>query len=38
MSKIYAHIHSLENFAGLYRRAVARARTPAKAKKKAKRK
>lgn len=38
MGKIYAHIHSLENFARLYRRAVARARTPAKVKKKAKRK
>jgi hypothetical protein len=36
MGKIYAHIHSLENFARLYQRAVARARTPAKPKKKAK--
>ena len=30
MGKIYAHIHSLENFARLYTRAVARARAPAK--------
>ena len=30
MGKIYAHIHSLENFARLYARAVARARAPAK--------
>jgi len=29
MGKIYAHIHSLENFARLYSRAVARARAPA---------
>ncbi len=29
MGKIYAHIHSLENFARLYHRAVARARAPA---------
>ena len=35
MGKIYAHIHSLENFARLYRRAVERARAP---KKKTKRK
>jgi hypothetical protein len=28
MGKIYAHIHSLENFARLYARAVARARAP----------
>ncbi len=32
MGKIYAHIHSLENFARLYHRAVARARAPAKLK------
>jgi hypothetical protein len=32
MGKIYAHIHSLENFARLYQRAVARARAPAKRK------
>ena len=30
MGKIYAHIHSLENFARLYRRAVACARAPVK--------
>lgn len=29
MGKIYAHIHSLENFTRLYRRAVARAQAPA---------
>ena len=32
MGKIYAHIHSLENFARLYQRAVARVRAPANAK------
>jgi hypothetical protein len=32
MGKIYAHIHSLENFGRLYSRAVARARAPAKPK------
>ena len=32
MGKIYAHIHSLENFARLYTRAVARARVPVKPK------
>jgi hypothetical protein len=32
MGKIYAHIHSLENFSRLYARAVARARAPAKRK------
>ncbi len=32
MGKIYAHIHSLENFARLYQRAVERARAPAKRK------
>lgn len=32
MGKIYAHIHSLENFARLYQRAVTRARTPIKKK------
>jgi hypothetical protein len=36
MGKIYAHIHSLENFARLYQRAVARARAPVKAKRKKK--
>ena len=30
MGKIYAHIHSLENFARLYTRAVVRARAPTK--------
>lgn len=34
MGRIYAHIHSLENFARLYTRAVARARAPAKPKRK----
>lgn len=34
MGKIYAHIHSLENFARLYHRAVERARTPDRAKRK----
>jgi hypothetical protein len=34
MGKIYAHIHSLENFARLYTRAVARTRPPAKRKRK----
>jgi hypothetical protein len=34
MGKIYAHIHSLENFARLYQRAVARARAPAKRRRK----
>jgi len=38
MGKIYAHIHSLENFSRLYQRAVARARAPAKKKAKTKRK
>lgn len=32
MGKIYAHVHSLENFARLYARAIARARAPAKPK------
>ena len=32
MSKIYAHIHSLDNFARLYSRAVTRANVPAKPK------
>lgn len=32
MGKIYAHIHSLENFARLYARAVARARAPVRPK------
>lgn len=36
MGKIYAHIHSLENFARLYQRAVARARAPVKTKRKKK--
>jgi len=36
MGRIYAHIHSLENFARLYQRAVARARAPAKTKRKKK--
>ncbi len=35
MSKIYAHIHSLENFARLYSRAVTRANVPAKPKRRA---
>lgn len=34
MGKIYAHIHSLENFARLYRRALARAPAPQKTKRK----
>jgi len=33
MSRIYAHIHSLENFARLYTRAVARAADEARRKK-----
>lgn len=36
MGRIYAHIHSLENFGRLYRRALARARAPAKTKPKKK--
>ena len=34
MSRIYGHLHSLENFARLYQRAVARARVPVKRKRK----
>jgi hypothetical protein len=35
MSRIYAHIHSLENFARLYSRAVARANAPTRPKRRA---
>ncbi len=36
MGRIYAHIHSLENFARLYQRTLARARAPAKTKRRKK--